>query len=77
LFVRKLNYYLYVGCIGTFSKSSKLVRPRRPFAKDISVLDYDNDSDSEWEESNVEDLDNGEEVSGEDDYNYEVDKDYL
>ena len=29
---------------------SKVIGPRRPLAKDTTLLDYDVDSDQEWEE---------------------------
>jgi len=35
---------------GTWSKRSNSVGPRRPFAKDSSHLDYEYDSDDDWEE---------------------------
>jgi hypothetical protein len=47
---------------GTWTKSSKVVGPRRPFGKDVDVLNYDHDSEAEWED----DPDEGEDLSGED-----------
>jgi len=44
---------------GTWSKTSKLVTGRRPWGKDISHLDYENDSEGEWEEG---DDDEGEDL---------------
>lgn len=47
---------------GTWSKSSKLVNGRRPFSKDTQYLDYENDSEAEWEEGDEEegeDLEDG------------------
>ena len=38
---------------GTFSKRSRLVSGRRPFAKD-PLLNYDYDSEAEWEEEDPE-----------------------
>jgi hypothetical protein len=35
---------------GTFSKRSHLVTGRRPFGRDENYLDYDYDSEAEWEE---------------------------
>uniref|UniRef100_A0A915ANX1 Chromatin assembly factor 1 subunit A n=1 Tax=Parascaris univalens TaxID=6257 RepID=A0A915ANX1_PARUN len=35
---------------GTFRKRSTIVRGRRPFARDTEMLDYEVDSDEEWEE---------------------------
>lgn len=43
---------------GTFSKVSKVIKGRKPFAEDKEHLDYDFDSDAEWEDvSEGEDLD--------------------
>ena len=39
---------------GTFSKSSRIISGRRPFAKDYSVFNYDYDSEAEWEEEDPE-----------------------
>ena len=35
---------------GTWSKKSVRVAGRRPFAKDAEILNYDYDSEAEWEE---------------------------
>ena len=35
---------------GTYSKRSRVVNGRRPFAKDCSIMNYDYDSEAEWEE---------------------------
>jgi len=35
---------------GTWQKQSQLISGRRPFAKDTNHLDYEVDSDDEWEE---------------------------
>ncbi|XP_022906404.1 chromatin assembly factor 1 subunit A isoform X3 [Onthophagus taurus] len=35
---------------GTFRKSSKSIRPKKPFNKDEQLFDYEVDSDEEWEE---------------------------
>jgi hypothetical protein len=35
---------------GTWSKQSKVVTGRNPFAQDTTSLDYENDSEAEWEE---------------------------
>jgi chromatin assembly factor 1 subunit A len=37
---------------GTWQKKSKLINGRRPFAKDEKLIDYEIDSDDEWEECN-------------------------
>lgn len=36
--------------LGTWSPSSNAFGPRRPFGRDTKVLDYDVDSEEEWEE---------------------------
>ncbi|KAJ3087877.1 Chromatin assembly factor 1, subunit A, partial [Quaeritorhiza haematococci] len=46
---------------GTWRKRSKIINGRRPFAKDPVLLDYDVDSEEEWEEE-----DPGEELCSED-----------
>ena len=35
---------------GSWRKKSTIVRPRRPFGQDKSLLEYDYDSDEDWEE---------------------------
>ena len=35
---------------GSFRATSRVVRPRRPLAMDTAVVDYEGDSDLEWEE---------------------------
>ncbi|KAJ1674949.1 hypothetical protein EV182_002234 [Spiromyces aspiralis] len=55
---------------GTWMKQIKYVSGRRPFAKDVSVLDYSIDSDIEWEEEGE-----GEELASEDDDDDEEDED--
>jgi hypothetical protein len=47
---------------GTFSKKSMLIRARKPYTQDPTVLDYDYDSEAEWE-----DEESGEELNSEDD----------
>jgi chromatin assembly factor 1 subunit A len=57
------------GYFGTWTRSSKVIGPRRPFAKDLVVFDYGYDSGEEWEEEPVgEDVaeDNDDEEEGED-----------
>lgn len=39
---------------GTWSKRSKVITGRNPFGKDNAILDYDNDSEAEWEEGDDE-----------------------
>ena len=41
------------GYFGTWTRSSKVIGPRRPFAKDTLVFDYGYDSGEEWEEEPV------------------------
>ena len=67
---------------GTYSKKSQVIGPRRPFARDQGLLDYQLDSDEEWEEG--EDLEEmGEsdeeeqEVEGEEEDGFEVPDGYL
>ena len=38
------------GYFGTFTKRSRLIKPRRPFARDDVVIDYAYDSGAEWGE---------------------------
>ena len=39
---------------GTWSKQSSTISPRSPFARDVDQLDYDYDSEAEWEEPSGE-----------------------
>ena len=59
------------------SKTTKVIRPRKPFAKDKNHFDYDNDSDDDWEKGEGEDLDkmDKEGQNEKDKDNYEVDND--
>ncbi|KAH9813806.1 chromatin assembly factor 1 subunit A-domain-containing protein [Melampsora americana] len=50
------------GYIGTWSKTSRLVKPRKPFGKDSCLLDYDYDSEADWVEDDLE----GEDLEGSD-----------
>ncbi|GAA5917026.1 RLF2 family protein, partial [Sporobolomyces salmoneus] len=38
------------GYVGTWSKTSKVVTPRTPFGRDGALLNYDIDSEGEWED---------------------------
>lgn len=38
------------GYVGTWTKRSKLIGPRTPFERDSSTLNYEVDSEEEWEE---------------------------
>jgi hypothetical protein len=66
---------------GTFTKRSAIVRPRRPFAKDHTLVpDYDNDSDDEWEEEEGEDLEaisENEKDAKETEDDYDFDDEFL
>lgn len=47
---------------GTWTKSSKKISPRRPLAQDTEYLDYEHDSEAEWEpEEEGEDIKSGDE----------------
>ncbi|KAG5647143.1 hypothetical protein DXG03_001098 [Asterophora parasitica] len=45
------------GYYGTWTRSSKIIGPRTPFAQDVLVFDYGYDSGEEWEEEPVGDAD--------------------
>lgn len=45
------------GYFGTWTRNSRVVKPRTPFAKDLLVFDYSYDSGEEWEEEAVGDAD--------------------
>lgn len=51
------------GYFGTWTRNSREVGPRTPFARDVVSLDYGVDSGEEWEEEEEE----GEVVDGDDD----------
>lgn len=55
------------GYFGTWTRSSRIIGPRTPFAKDSLIFDYAYDSGEEWEEEPAgEDVvDDGEEEDGE------------
>lgn len=52
------------GYFGTWTRSSKIIGPRRPFAKDVVEFDYGYDSGEEWAE---EPMGDGEDVLDDDD----------
>lgn len=62
---------------GTWRKKSLTVTARRPFGKDIKVLNYEVDSDEEWEPED----ENGESLAGSDedepDDDYEIDNEFM
>jgi len=57
---------------GTWSKRSAIVTGRRPFAKDTSFLDYEYDSEAEWEEGDDEEGEDVENDIGDDEEDKEV-----
>ena len=48
----------FMKYFGVFTKSSAVLTPRNPYKKDEDQIDYDMDSEEEWNELNGEDLDN-------------------
>lgn len=56
---------------GTWSKTSEIVRPRRPFGLEETVFDYEYDSEAEWVEGEEE----GEELLSEEDEDDEDEED--
>lgn len=64
------------GYFGTWTKSSNVIRPRRPLGKDVVALDYGYDSGEEWEEEaggDADDVDDGEEDDDSEDNDSEMD----
>lgn len=55
-----------------FDKKSFILNPRNPLKKDETIIDYDMDSEEEWNEQNGEDL--AGENKGDDDEDDEVEK---
>lgn len=57
------------GYFGTWTRNSRIIGPRTPFAKDVLVFDYGYDSGEEWEEEPAGDADDvvedGEDEDGE------------
>jgi chromatin assembly factor 1 subunit A len=45
------------GYLGTWTRISSAIRPRRPLARDIVAIDYSYDSSEEWEEESPGDAD--------------------
>ncbi|KAG6841668.1 hypothetical protein C0991_008306 [Blastosporella zonata] len=45
------------GYFGTWTRNSRIIGPRTPFAKDVLVFDYGYDSGEEWEEEPVGEAD--------------------
>ena len=56
------------GYFGTWTRSSRIIGPRRPFSQDTLVFDYAYDSGEEWEDEPIgEDVvDDGEDEDGDD-----------
>ncbi|KAI7951240.1 hypothetical protein MJO28_006924 [Puccinia striiformis f. sp. tritici] len=54
--VKFLRFYEDVrpGYIGTWCKTSRLVSGRNPFGRETCLLDYDYDSEADWNEEDVE-----------------------
>ncbi|KAI9203783.1 chromatin assembly factor 1 subunit A-domain-containing protein [Polychytrium aggregatum] len=63
---------------GTWSKRSRVISPRAPYTRDVTVLDYDVDSEEDWEEDEPgealdslseddEDMDEAEDIDEEED----------
>jgi hypothetical protein len=59
------------GYFGTWTRDSRIIGPRTPFARDVAVFDYGYDSGEEWEEEPAGDaddiVDDGEDEDGEPD----------
>ncbi len=55
-----------------FEKKSTLIHCRNPFVKDESIVDYEMDSEEEWNEQNGEDVNN--ECKGDEEEDDEVEK---
>lgn len=55
------------GYVGTWTKQTRSVRPRKPFGKDTCLLNYEYDSEGDWEEEEEEgeDLEEEEDEEGE------------
>lgn len=45
------------GYFGTWTRNSRIIGPRSPFAKDVLIFDYSYDSGEEWEEEVAGDAD--------------------
>jgi len=46
----------YIKYTSNFERKSFILDPRSPFKKDATIIDYDMDSEDEWNELNGEDL---------------------
>ena len=63
------------GYFGTWTRSSKIIGPRRPFGKDVVEFDYNYDSGEDWEEEPMGDADDVLQDDGEDGDSEEADSD--
>lgn len=63
------------GYFGTWTRHSRIIGPRTPFARDPVTLDYAYDSGEEWEEEGTGDADDVDEGAEEDDGATEADSD--
>ncbi|TFK42940.1 hypothetical protein BDQ12DRAFT_677051 [Crucibulum laeve] len=65
------------GYYGTWTRNSRIIGPRSPFAKDVLVFDYSYDSGEEWEEEPAGDADDvvedAEDEDGEEDPDSDLD----
>ncbi|KAJ3562966.1 hypothetical protein NP233_g9247 [Leucocoprinus birnbaumii] len=63
------------GYFGTWTRSSKIIGPRRPFNRDVVEFDYGYDSGEDWEEEPMGDADDVNEDDNEDGDEEEADSD--
>ncbi|KIM80821.1 hypothetical protein PILCRDRAFT_822100 [Piloderma croceum F 1598] len=63
------------GYFGTWTRHSRIIGPRTPFARDLVALDYAYDSGEEWEEEGTGDADDVVEGADDDDGVTEADSD--
>ena len=56
-----------VKYLGFFDKRSHFLTARNPFKKDETIIDYELDSEDEWNEQNGEDVNDVKADEGEDD----------
>ena len=55
------------GYFGTWTRTSSVIGPRRPFSRDVIAVDYSYDSSEEWEDENPNDADDVTDGSNSDD----------
>ncbi|GAA6061779.1 hypothetical protein JCM10212_001385 [Sporobolomyces blumeae] len=69
----KFHQDIRPGYVGTWSKTSKVVTPRTPFGRDGALLNYEHDSEAEWEDEaddpDAENVGSGGEMSDDEDDN--------